>query len=273
MSRPLELHHLRESKLPFIDTHCHLDFDVFDSCRESLVQDCLKDGLTHLVLPGVTQAGWKKLLDVGQAISGASIAPGLHPCFISQHLESHLEELRSLISTHRQLVVAVGEVGLDFFIDSPDLQKQRLFFEQQIVVADSFDLPLLLHVRKAHDEVRQTIRRLKFTGGGIVHCYSGSLMQAEQYLALGFKIGIGGVITFHNAHRLQKIAATLPLSAFVLETDAPDIPPEGWSGEFNTPKSLPEIVQAFCSHRSESPEQIAKVLYENSVALFPQLES
>ncbi len=258
--------------MPFIDTHCHLDFDVFDHDRASLVQRCRDKELTQFILPGVTKRGWQKLISLGDEFTEIYTAPGLHPCFMAEHQHSHLEDLQALFDHENKNIVAIGEVGLDYFVKPVDRQRQVLFFEEQVKVAAGRDLPLLLHVRKAHDEVLQVIRRLNFKCGGIVHCYSGSLQQGQRYVDNGFKLGIGGVITYENAHRLQNIVRSLPLSAFVLETDAPDIPPAGFQDQINTPENLPEICRAFSQFREESYEKIVDTLYQNTLELFPQLE-
>ncbi len=236
------------------------------------MQHCREKGLTHFILPGVTQIQWPKLQTFADQYPEIAIAPGLHPCFIQEHRPSHLKELHTRLAADSDHIVGIGEIGLDYFIKSPDRKSQMKFFEEQVALAQEFSLPLLLHVRKAHDEVLQVIRRLKFGFGGVVHCYSGSLQQAEKYFAQGFKLGIGGVITYPNANRLQKIARRLPLTAFVFETDAPDIPLAGCQNQINTPENIPEICRAFSRYRDESEEQVAEQLYRNSLELFPQLE-
>ncbi|MBT4263649.1 MAG: TatD family hydrolase [Deltaproteobacteria bacterium] len=258
--------------MPYIDTHCHLDFEAFDTDRPGLMQRCREKGVTHFILPGVTQNQWRKLLLLGQQHKEIAVAPGLHPCFIQSHHPSHLEELQTLLASDRDKIIGVGEIGLDYFIKALDRQRQISFFEEQVRLAKEYSLPLLLHVRKAHDEVLHVIRRLKFEIGGIVHCYSGSLQQAQKYLENGFKIGIGGVITYQNANRLQKIVKTLPLSAFVFETDAPDVPLAGRQNQTSSPENLPQICQAFSQHRDEPEDQVAAQLYRNTLELFPQLE-
>ena len=259
--------------MPYIDTHCHLDFDVFDSDRPGLMQRCREKGVTHFVLPGVTQARWHKLLACADRYPEIVIAPGLHPCFIQEHRSSHLKELHTLLSSDNGNIIGVGEIGLDYLVKTLDRHSQMNFFEEQVALAQEFSLPLLLHVRKAHDEVLQVIRRLKFTGGGVVHCYSGSLQQAERYVAQRFKLGIGGVITYPNAHRLQKIVQKLPLAAFVFETDAPDIPLAGSQNHINSPENIPEICRSFSQNRDESNVRVEEQLYRNTLELFPQLEA
>ncbi len=259
--------------MPLIDTHCHLDFDVFDAGRTSLVRRCRKKGLTGFIVPGVAQSGWHKLMAIGGEFDDVHIAPGLHPCFTDEHQLSHLDDLRTMLKTPHHKIIAIGEIGLDYFIASADREQQQEFFRQQVKIAAEFRLPLLLHIRKAHDQVLQVIRRKKFSFGGIVHCYSGSLQQAGYYLDAGFKLGIGGVITYDNAHRLQTIARSLPLSAFVLETDAPDIPLAGLQGQVNTPETLPDVCRAFSKYRDESQETVMEALYRNTLDLFPQLRT
>lgn len=259
--------------MPLIDTHCHLDFEAFDEDRASLLQRCREKALKRYILPGVIQAGWQKLVSLGNTYQEIYIAPGLHPCFPDDHRPSHLEDLQAMIKSENTNILAIGEVGLDRFIKPADPRQQAFYFEEQVKIAVDYDLPLLLHVRKAHDEVQQVIRRRNFQCGGIVHCYSGSLQQAQRYMDMGFKLGIGGVITYDNAHRLQKIVCSLPLSAFVLETDAPDIPPASCRDQINTPENLPEICRAFSSHREEPFETIIDKLYRNTLDLFPRLEA
>ena len=237
------------------------------------MQRCREKGVMHFVLPGVTRNRWQKLLVCAEQSENTVAAPGLHPCFIQEHQSSFLKELQVLLESGREEIVAVGEVGLDYYIKAPARDRQLLFFEEQVKLAQTFSMPLLLHVRKAHDEVLQVLRRLKYNRGGIVHCYSGSLQQSLRYLESGFKIGIGGVITYDNAHRLHKIARSLPLSAFVLETDSPDIPPVGCQDQLNTPENLPEICRIFSRYRDEPEDQVAAQLYRNTLELFPQLES
>lgn len=258
--------------MSLIDTHCHLDLKVFDSDREALVGRCREQGLSGFILPGVSQAGWDRLLTVGSGLDMCYVAPGLHPCFTEVHETWHLDELRSLMENRSDDIVAIGEVGLDFLDKSADRERQHYYFRGQVDIAAGHALPLILHVRKAHDEVLKVVRGSDHRSGGIVHCYSGSLQQAERYVKIGFKLGIGGVITYSNARRLQNIVRSLPLASFVLETDAPDIPPAGFQGDINTPENLPTIFESFCRFREEPRDAVEQALYHNTVTLFPRLE-
>jgi len=256
-----------------IDTHCHLDHILFDDDRKQVVQQCKLSGVPRIVLPGVELTGWHKQWELSQEYPSLFIAPGLHPCFMASHDENHLDQLVEFLVKNPDKVVGVGETGLDFSLENRDEKQQEIFFIRQIEIAKTQNLPLILHVRKAHDRVFKLLKEQKFSEGGIVHCYSGSLQQAENYLKLGFKLGIGGVITNPRAFRLQKIAKNLPLSAFVLETDAPDIPLANRRGERNSPEYLPEILNGFGNGRKESLREVKEQLYQNSITLFPKLRS
>jgi TatD DNase family protein len=175
-----------------------------------------------------------------------------------------------MLNKHSQ-TVAVGEVGLDFFIRDYDKAKQCLFFETQVECAKTSKLPLILHVRKAHDQVSSMLKKKNFHHGGVVHCYSGSYQQATRYLDLGFKLGIGGVVTYPRSTRLHKLVKDLPLDSFVLETDAPDIPPLGKERQRNRPDYLPEIFKAFADLRNEALEEISEQVYHNTTSLFSKL--
>ena len=241
--------------IQLIDTHCHLDFAVFDGWRDQLLADARSDHVTRFVVPGVTASDWSGLLATCDA-EGLYPALGLHPCFLDQHKAADLAQLEQLLSF--KPVVAVGEIGLDFFVPNLDQEKQIELFTRQLEIARQFQLPVLLHVRKAHDQVLKLLRRFKLTRGGIVHAYSGSEQQAEQYIELGFKLGIGGSLTYDRAKKLRRIATHLPLDAFVLETDSPDIPLAGYRGEPNQPKRVREVAEVFAELRGISLEALAQ---------------
>ncbi|MCO4758912.1 MAG: TatD family hydrolase [Oceanospirillaceae bacterium] len=241
--------------IQLIDTHCHLDFAVFDGWRDQLLADARSDNVTRFVVPGVTAGDWPGLLATCDA-EGLYPALGLHPCFLDQHKASDLAQLEQLLSF--KPVVAVGEIGLDFFVPNLDQEKQIELFTRQLEIARQFQLPVLLHVRKAHDQVLKLLRRFKLTRGGIVHAYSGSEQQAVQYIELGFKLGVGGSLTYDRAKKLRRIATHLPLDAFVLETDSPDIPLAGYRGEPNQPRRVREVAEVFAELRGISLEELAQ---------------
>jgi len=248
------------------DTHCHLDFPAFDPDREELLRGCRERGFVGIVVPGVTREGWAGISALC-ATHRDLLHPalGLHPLFTDHHREADLEELARQIRRHRP--VAIGEIGLDFYLPDVDRGRQQRYFELQLDLAQEAGLPVILHVRKAHDIVLHALRRRQLVGG-IAHAFSGSRQQAEQYLELGFKLGFGGAVTYPRARRLRRLARELPLSGLVLETDAPDMAPAGHHGERNRPDHLFEVLDTMAQIRDEAPERIAEQTTANALALF-----
>ncbi|MDF2181753.1 TatD family hydrolase [Neptuniibacter sp. CAU 1671] len=251
--------------LRLIDSHCHLDFDVFDADRNLLLQRAAAEGVADIIVPGVTAERWAALLELCRSDRGLYPALGLHPCFLDQHNIKDLTRLERLLE--REAVVAVGEIGLDLFIPGADLKHQLEYLLPQLALARQFNLPVLLHVRKAHDQMLQQLRRCLLPRGGIVHAFSGSLQQAEQYLQLGFRLGIGGTITYPRANRLRTLVQQLPLESFVLETDAPDMPLQGFQGQRNLPERVRRVAETMAELRGCSLEQIAAQTTQTSESL------
>jgi len=239
-----------------VDTHCHIDIErYFPDCEATLNRSRIA-GVTDMVLAGVDRDGWQRMVDLSCRYPGVHAAPGLHPMYLDNH---HPDDLEVLVQLARaQSVVALGEVGLDYHIENADRSAQQKLFEAQIDIASASHLPLLLHVRKAHDQVLATLRRKRFAQGGIVHAFNGSYQQAVQFIGLGFMVGICGTISYDRARKIRRVAAELPLEALVLETDAPDIPPANHWGEWNSPEYLPEILDALAMIRPESVFDIAR---------------
>ena len=251
--------------IELIDSHCHLDFEQFDDDRNNIIEHCQQLGLTHIIVPGVTANTWQHLLHICQQSDMLYPALGLHPTFMKQHHPKHLAQLKQLITTHH--TVAIGEIGLDFYLENHDKKSQLELFCEQLQIAKEMELPVILHVRKAHD---QTIKLLKQYAlkGGIVHAFNGSEQQAQQYIKLGFLLGVGGVITHEKATRLRQLFSHLPLSALVLETDAPDMALANMQQLRNTPENIPSILAELSEIRPESAKQIAQSTTRNVKELF-----
>jgi TatD DNase family protein len=251
--------------MELIDTHCHLDLEKHFQKFESALAGARAAGVGKIILPGVTQAGWGRLMDLCNQEQGVFGAPGLHPLYLAHHRPHHLEELEALTTRGRpNRPVAIGEIGLDYYVESVDRTAQQQLFEQQLKIAATAELPVLLHVRKAHDQVLATLRRKHFPHGGIVHAFNGSYQQACHYIKLGFGIGICGTITYHRAKRIRKVALQLPKESLVLETDAPDIPTANHKGESNHPKYLPEVLDALATLRGELREATTRYTSDNA---------
>ncbi|TCK06921.1 TatD family hydrolase [Marinobacterium mangrovicola] len=244
-----------------IDSHCHLDFPVFDSCREQVVERARHAGLGAIVVPGVTSEHWQRCLALcASRFEGVSLYPalGLHPCFMDQHVKDDIQRLDEEVTRHREALVAIGEIGLDFQIEGFDPESQTELLVAQLKIAKSADLPVLLHVRKAHDQVLKQLRRFALPRAGIVHAFSGSEQQAQEYVKLGFKLGFGGAISFSRATKLRRLAAELPLSSIVLETDAPDMALSDWRDQPNEPVRVVDVAGIIAQLRESSVEEVAR---------------
>ncbi len=227
-----------------IDTHCHLDFPVFEPQIDDILLQCQHLNISRIIVPGVIAADFDRVRALCSRNPLLEPALGLHPCFMEHHSRDSLQQLELMLDCCQ--VVAIGEIGLDLFHSSDDLEEQRNLLMAQLAIASEARLPVILHVRKAHDQVQQCLRKTGFQFGGVVHAYSGSLQQAQKYQELGFKLGIGGGATYNRARRLHKIIKSLPAESFVLETDAPDIPPCFAREQVNSPVNLPAIAHRVC---------------------------
>ena len=244
--------------MKLIDSHCHIDIEEFRADFASIVGRARQAGVQIMVMPGVDEQGWARMMALARLDHDLLPAPGLHPLYLAGHRNQHLEVLRELASRDR--LVAIGEIGLDFFVSGVD---RNQLFEAQIAIATAAGLPLLLHSRKAHDQILATLRRVRFKHGGIVHAFNGSLQQALQFVEMGFAIGLGGSLTYERARRIRALAIQLPASALVLETDAPDIPLAAHRGEPNLPEYLVEVCQILAELRGESLAAVAEYTSAN----------
>jgi TatD DNase family protein len=247
------------------DSHCHLDADEFDHDRAQVIARAQAVGVHAQVLPAVTAASWPKLRDSARLAEGLFPAYGLHPMFLDQHRPEHLDQLREWIARERPC--AVGECGLDFFVDGLDADQQQFYFDGQLRIARAFDLPVIVHARRAVDAV---IAAIKQVGGlrGVIHSFPGSPEQAAQLHKLGFLVGLGGPLTYDRAQRLRRLVAQLPLEQLLLETDAPDQPDAGIRGERNEPARLTVIAETVARLRGEPVEMIAEQTTANARRLF-----
>lgn len=254
-----------------IDSHCHIDFAIFDDDRESILTHCQSLSIKQLIVPGTQARSWQKLLSLAVQFPSIKPALGLHPYFLGDYQPTDLIELSRLIQLHAWQIVALGEIGLDFAIDvEPILQKK--VFEQQLEIAVQYGLPVILHHRQSHNQIIQCLKAYRFQNGGIVHAFSGSLQQANTYIDLGFKLGVGGTITYERAKKTRSVLSQVPLESLVLETDSPDMPINGKQGQRNSPINLIAILHELAVLRNESKEQIIKQCYKNVCACLKNIE-
>ncbi len=243
-----------------IDSHCHFDFNVFDADRAAILARCEQLGISNIIVPGVTAKRWDNLLSLTQGSSQLHNALGLHPMFMAEHTAADISQLNDYVARFNP--IAIGEIGLDFYLEHHDKASQTALFEQQLELAVKFNLPVILHVRKAHDAVIQLLKKHRVKGG-IVHAFSGSEQHALLYIKLGFLLGIGGTITYDKATRVRRLFSQLPLTAIALETDAPDMPLQGQTGQRNSPESIVTILASLSALRPESTDLIAKTTTQN----------
>jgi TatD DNase family protein len=248
-----------------IDSHCHLDVDAFDGDRVVVIARARSAGVTRQVVPAIDAAGWPKLRAICATHPGLFPAYGLHPIFLASHRAEHLDDLREWIVRERP--VAIGECGLDFFLDGLDRRQQASYFEAQLQLAREFDLPVIVHARRAVEAVIVAIKRIGRLRG-VVHSFSGSPEQARQLRDLDFMIGLGGPVTHSRAHRLHRLVAEMPVEQLLLETDSPDQPLANHRGERNEPARLPGVVEAIAALRKADPSAIAAATTANAERLF-----
>jgi len=251
--------------MELIDSHCHIDVEEFDADREQVIARARELGVTRMLVPAVAAAGWDHLARVCAEHEGLYPALGLHPVYHAIHRDEDLERLDERVARERP--VAIGEIGLDFFIQEPDQARQIRFFEAQLRIAQRHDLPVVLHVRKAYDQVLQCLKKVPVRGG-TSHAFNGSLQQAQQYMAMGFKLGFGGMLTYERSNRIRRLAQQLPLEAIVLETDAPDMAVASHHGGRNSPEYLPECLAALADLRQMPAEELAAITTGNALEVF-----
>lgn len=257
-----------------IDTHCHLDAAEFDADREQVVARAREAGVRWIVVPAVDAGNFDTVSRLAAGTPGCAYALGIHPMYVDRARDEDLRALRDALAQAIEdpLLVAVGEIGLDFFVDGLDRERQERFFVEQLALAREFELPVLLHIRRAQDTVLKHLRRMR-PPGGIAHAFNGSAQQAQAFLDLDFALGFGGAMTFASANRIRRLASGLPAHAHVLETDAPDIPPEWLARGRNSPAELPRIAQTFAKLRSVAVDEACACTARNAMRVMPRLGS
>ncbi|UYZ85152.1 TatD family hydrolase [Entomomonas sp. E2T0] len=255
-----------------IDTHNHLGCDNFNSDRDQVLKRSIKLGVIKQIMVGVFASEWQHTIQLAQQHPSLYVACGIHPMYIpsASQVPQTLELLTQLFRQpeYSAKLCAIGEIGLDYYIDNYDQEQQQQLFKLQLEIATEFQKPVLLHVRRAHADTIKILKELKFKLGGIAHAFSGSYEEAKEYIKLGFKIGLGGAGTYPQAHRMHRVLEQLPLDAIVLETDAPDLSPVTQLGNRNSPEFLPEICQQLAKIKGISAELLAEASTQNACELF-----
>ena len=266
------------------DSHCHLDAPEFDTDRDAVVVRAKAAGVLQIVIPAVAAFAFDPVRTLAHQ-HGFAYALGIHPLYVMQASEQDLTLLADKLAEHADdpRLVAVGEIGLDFFVQGLDAERQQFFYTAQLKLAKRFDLPVILHVRRSADQLLKGLRRHPVSGG-IAHAFNGSAQQAQTFIKMGFKLGFGGTLTFDRSLQIRRLAAELPESALVLETDAPDIPPhwlyktaaervDGHGSARNEPAELPQIAQSLAELRGWTLAQTAAITSANVRAALPRLDA
>lgn len=255
-----------------IDTHNHLACDDFNNDRKQVIERSIELGVVRQIMVGVFADEWQDYIQLALNNPALYVACGIHPMYIPAK-----EQLAQSLSTLEQLfkqpeytakLCAVGEIGLDYYIENYHKAQQQQVFAEQLALAEQYQRPVLLHVRRAHADTIKLLKDLKFKQRGIAHAFSGSYEEAKEYIKLGFKIGLGGAGTYPQAQRMHRVLAQLPLDAIVLETDAPDLSPVSQQGKRNSPEFLPEICQQLAEIKGIPAEQLAQAATDNTCELF-----
>lgn len=244
-----------------IDSHCHLDFPCFDEDRQAIVANCQSLGISDILIPGTQAKHWQRQIQLAQHYPQLHFALGLHPYFLTEYQPNQLTALEQQLS-QQQTMLAVGEIGLDAAIEVEKTLQLKVF-HAQLKMAQALAKPVIVHHRGTHNDI---IRQLKLTGfscGGIVHAFSGSLQQAQQYIDMGFLLGVGATITYHRAVKTRSTLSQISQSALALETDAPAMPVCGRQGQRNSPEFLPEVLRCLAQLRQQSAASLAQATDEN----------
>ena len=262
----------------WIDTHCHLDAPEFADSLDTVIQAATEKNVKAILLPAVKVADCTHVRELAhqysQQIPGLVYTLGIHPLYTNQAQEGDMETLEKRIveSLSDPRFVGVGEIGLDYFVEDLDPHKQEFFFNAQLDLAQKYQLPVILHVRRSQDTILKALRRRNIPGG-IAHAFNGSFQQAEQFIELGFKLGFGGAATYERALQIRRLLKELPLDSIVTETDSPDIPPAWLRGEgtaFNEPAFLPRIAKELALVRGVSDAKFTSAVWANAMQVLPR---
>jgi len=254
-----------------IDTHCHFDAPPFIGELASSVQRFDQVGVTNIIVPAVSSQNFNIVLELAQQYSSIYCALGLHPIYT--HQKQDLELLLTQLNQRYDKVVAIGEIGLDGYIEHIDMNEQAFFLAAQFDLAKQFHLPVILHSRRAHPQLYKELKKSKLTAFGVIHGFAGSYEEAMQFIRLGFYIGVGGVISYPRANKTRQAISRIPLTSILLETDAPDMPLNGLQGQPNRPENIVKVFEELTKLRVEPSSQILNTVLTNTLTLFSRINT
>lgn len=251
----------------YFDSHAHLDDSRYDHSRDEIIAAAKENGIRYILNPGADLASSIKAVNIAQKYEAVYAAVGVHPHDVKDMDEATLEILRAL--TKKEKVVAIGEIGLDFHYNHSPQAKQRYWFERQVGLAKELKLPMIIHDREAHQEVFNLLKKSKAGEYGcVMHCYSGSLELAKEYVKQGIYISLAGPLTFNNAKKTHEVAQGIPLEWLLIETDSPYLAPVPHRGKLNQPSYVGLVAQAIASAKGITVEEVADKTTSNALKLF-----
>lgn len=253
-----------------IDTHCHLDLVVRKKNLPQVLKEAKLAEVRAMIVPGINLNNWPEIEQLAHEHSDVYFALGFHPLFIEENWKQGAEKLLERIpqALASKKCVAIGECGLDFYFGREQESQQKMLLAEQVRIANQFQLPVILHCRKAHQDMISLLKQHRPLYGGVIHGFSGSYQQAMDYINLGLKIGVGGVISYERAQKTRATIAALPLESLVLETDAPDMPLSGYQGQINEPKMVNMVLSSLIVLRNENEQTVTSQLWKNSKSTF-----
>ena len=247
----------------YIDTHTHLSKKDYDDI-EKVIEDAKEQDVLYLIISGCDKEGIKESIEIANTHNNICLALGYHPSETSKTTDKDLEELEEIIKTNKK-VVALGEIGLDYYWEKDNKEEQKELFKKQIEIAKKYDLPLVIHSRDAFQDTYDILKKANYKG--VIHCFSGNVENAKMYLSLGFYLGIGGVITFKNTN-LKETIKEIPIDKILLETDAPYLAPTPHRGEKNESKHIPIIAEEIGNLLNKTKEEIGEITTQNAIKMF-----
>lgn len=247
----------------FIDTHCHLSVDDYENIDQVLTENRAV-GVSPIIISGCTKRDILESLEYAECYSDVFLTIGYHPSEADSITDEDLSLLeQQLVSTSK--IVGLGEIGLDYYYGKENKDLQLQLFEKQLQLAEKLALPVVIHSRDATFDTIQLLK--KYSVSGVIHCFSGSLETAQEYIKMGFSLGIGGVVTFKNS-KLREVVARLPLDKIVLETDSPYLAPEPFRGKKNSSKYIPYIAAAIANCKNISVDEVSSITTSNAKKIF-----
>lgn len=257
--------------MKFFDTHAHLDLLIkkTDDTLQAVISNAKNANIEKIFIPAISAKNFQDLTAYAQQFPANLVyGLGLHPYFIAQHSKSDLDLLKTALQNRDKQCVAVAEIGLDKRLDKSLWEKQCDYFSAQLELAKQFDLPVSIHSVKTHAEILHFLKQISPLKTGVIHGFTGSYEQAKQFVDLGYKIGVGGSITYPRANKTRQAIAKLPLDSLVLETDSPDMPVNGFQGESNRPEQILIIFESLCELRKESKKELNQAIWQSSLSVF-----